>query len=622
MSLEQKLKEKKIALVTCHFMQKQIRKPVAQKHVKEPAENTGKTLADNRPESYMQLKRLSQNQKEHVVVQAKKDQNGLPEKLKTSIEQLSGISMDGVQVHYHSQQPARLNADAFAQGNDIHLGAGQEKHLAHEAWHVVQQKQGRVKPTAQLHGNININDDKHLENEADLMGSKANDFSASKTILSSQTSSNNSQKIIQGAWWYSNNQYAQLSQNPEPDDVTQDEAVHYVNTHYGVRVIEIDVPFSVQEMTVENGWVKLPIRKARQQLVDFAINRTRRGLQQTSHSSAAETETETQGHGLEEPDALMDAEEARTQLKDILKMMAAIFLPAYIAWETYRASSGRHAGGGTGHVSKDLMQQLNNLFDSCHHTIDSLNKAYDVQNRPILHGFLWGIHPAPMPIAEEYASLNDLARGFRQIRFLLLANQAEFQILKEGILGKGIVPDFTDEHHDVHAGASSSTDEAESMVSKRNKGMGGFAMGAATSFGAFNILARFGFDHPFMVLQPFWDSFHVLNEYSVHAAKLRKIEMDAYYRTMQQLQAMEENRRRVLAEIDRMQRNMEHVQGRPNNIPVPDIFNPILPQHPPIEVPLLPINRAQLRMEQLGVAAQRRLIRNALLTARKLIFKF
>jgi hypothetical protein len=25
---------------------------------------------------------------------------------------------------------------------DIHIGPGQEKHLAHEAWHTVQQKQG------------------------------------------------------------------------------------------------------------------------------------------------------------------------------------------------------------------------------------------------------------------------------------------------------------------------------------------------------------------------------------------------------------------------------------------------------------------------------------------------
>ncbi len=56
---------------------------------------------------------------------------------------------------------------------DIHLGAGQEKHLPHEAWHVVQQKQGRVKPTMQMKGGVLVNDEMGLEKEADVMGQKA-----------------------------------------------------------------------------------------------------------------------------------------------------------------------------------------------------------------------------------------------------------------------------------------------------------------------------------------------------------------------------------------------------------------------------------------------------------------
>jgi hypothetical protein len=49
----------------------------------------------------------------------------------------------------------------------------QEKHLAHEAWHVVQQKQGRVRPTLQMRNGVAINDDAGLEKEADVMGTKA-----------------------------------------------------------------------------------------------------------------------------------------------------------------------------------------------------------------------------------------------------------------------------------------------------------------------------------------------------------------------------------------------------------------------------------------------------------------
>lgn len=47
-----------------------------------------------------------------------------------------------------------LQREALAdtQGTDNHVGPGQEQHLPHDAWHVVRQKQGRVKPTLQMKG--------------------------------------------------------------------------------------------------------------------------------------------------------------------------------------------------------------------------------------------------------------------------------------------------------------------------------------------------------------------------------------------------------------------------------------------------------------------------------------
>jgi hypothetical protein len=56
------------------------------------------------------------------------------------------------------------------------VAPGQERHLPHEAWHVVQQKQGRVKPTMQLKDGTPVNDDGGLEHEADMMGAKAVQF--------------------------------------------------------------------------------------------------------------------------------------------------------------------------------------------------------------------------------------------------------------------------------------------------------------------------------------------------------------------------------------------------------------------------------------------------------------
>lgn len=113
-------------------------------------------------------------QKKAMPVQKKANNTGMPDNLKSGVESLSGFSMDDVKVHYNSSQPAQLNALAYAQGTDIHIGPGQEKHLPHEAWHVAQQKQGRVQPTTQMKEGVPVNDDPGLEHEADVMGAKAN----------------------------------------------------------------------------------------------------------------------------------------------------------------------------------------------------------------------------------------------------------------------------------------------------------------------------------------------------------------------------------------------------------------------------------------------------------------
>ena len=106
-------------------------------------------------------------------LQRKSTNDGLPDQLRSGMENLSGINLSDVKVHYNSSKPAQLNALAYAQGSDIHVAPGQERHLPHEAWHTVQQKQGRVKPTLQMQKGVPVNDDKSLEDEADTMGSKA-----------------------------------------------------------------------------------------------------------------------------------------------------------------------------------------------------------------------------------------------------------------------------------------------------------------------------------------------------------------------------------------------------------------------------------------------------------------
>jgi hypothetical protein len=131
------------------------------------------TFVDNRTEATQLKSQQDTAAGSTPPAQLKENNTGLPDKLKTGMENLSGLSMDDVKVHRNSHKPAQLQAHAYAQGTDIHLGPGQEKHLPHELGHVVQQKQGRVKPTIQMKGKVNVNDDGGLEKEADLMGVKA-----------------------------------------------------------------------------------------------------------------------------------------------------------------------------------------------------------------------------------------------------------------------------------------------------------------------------------------------------------------------------------------------------------------------------------------------------------------
>lgn len=176
-----------------HADKKSENKSQAVANVLQKQQNDGSStfqFEDNRPEaiaqrklqeainnspSVQQLKAYQEMADNRSSLQSNPNQNnntGLPDSLKSGIENLSGYSMDDVKVHYNSDKPDQLYAHAYTQGTDIHIASGQEKHLPHEARHVVQQKQGRVKPTVQMKAEVSINDDAGLEKEADIMGAK------------------------------------------------------------------------------------------------------------------------------------------------------------------------------------------------------------------------------------------------------------------------------------------------------------------------------------------------------------------------------------------------------------------------------------------------------------------
>ncbi|HKR03907.1 MAG TPA: DUF4157 domain-containing protein [Bacteroidia bacterium] len=163
---------------TPFFQSKDNRQPeaIAQRETEEMAgEDAGEEELKDSADA-AQLQTAAGNNSAPALQQPKAEtgnNTGLPDQIKTGVEDLSGYSMDDVKVHYNSAEPAQLNALAYARSSDIHLAPGQEKHLPHEAWHVVQQKQGRVQPTMQMKHNVQVNDDPVLEREADVKGNEA-----------------------------------------------------------------------------------------------------------------------------------------------------------------------------------------------------------------------------------------------------------------------------------------------------------------------------------------------------------------------------------------------------------------------------------------------------------------
>lgn len=145
-----------------------------QKHISEPVSSFATQDYSARPSHISHsLAKIPIANPMPATIETRESGTGLPHALKRNIENLSGLSLNDVQVHYNSPKPTLARALAYTQGNEIYLGPKQERHLAHEAWHAVQQKQGRVRPTL-LMRDVKVNDDKALEREADVMGGKAN----------------------------------------------------------------------------------------------------------------------------------------------------------------------------------------------------------------------------------------------------------------------------------------------------------------------------------------------------------------------------------------------------------------------------------------------------------------
>jgi len=160
-----------------------IQRPVQKKsmstahHMENEGENKGLSIMP----PPLQFKSITGKEEEKKSpVQKKSNSNGMPENVQTKMENAFGHDFSNVNVHTNSSSSKDMGALAYAQGNDIHFASGQynpqsqkgQELIGHELTHVVQQREGRVKPTTKAKG-VAVNDDKKLEKEADDMGRKS-----------------------------------------------------------------------------------------------------------------------------------------------------------------------------------------------------------------------------------------------------------------------------------------------------------------------------------------------------------------------------------------------------------------------------------------------------------------
>ncbi|MGB1206183.1 MAG: DUF4157 domain-containing protein [Chitinophagales bacterium] len=183
------------------------------KEMEEEAQMKVNPLQRQEAEEEMQMKENPlQRQEEEEEMQMKENplqkkstnSNGLPAEVQAKMESGLGADFSNVNIHKDSKSATDVGALAYAQGNDVHFAPGQFKPntqagqelIGHELTHVVQQREGRVKPTTQAKG-MPVNDDKGLEKEADDMGKMAaqGKFEDNGKALQKKTVNNNTQTI-------------------------------------------------------------------------------------------------------------------------------------------------------------------------------------------------------------------------------------------------------------------------------------------------------------------------------------------------------------------------------------------------------------------------------------------
>jgi len=196
----------------------------------------------------LQKKAIPENEKKQSGSSGTK--TNLPNDVRGKMESSFGTDFSGVNIHQNSGKASNIGALAYTQGSDVHFAPGQynpgsqkgQELIGHELTHVVQQRQGRVKPTKQGKG-MPINDNPSLEKEADEMGAKASSGLKASPIKQA----GNSVQCSNTPWMDMLNDKQRsglVAFIPELLDLTKEQKVNAINVWSGNADIEDFMPGS------------------------------------------------------------------------------------------------------------------------------------------------------------------------------------------------------------------------------------------------------------------------------------------------------------------------------------------------------------------------------------------
>ncbi|WP_075164051.1 eCIS core domain-containing protein [Microscilla marina] len=347
----------------------------------------------------------------------RRQNNNKETQVKKNVGQLMGTDVSDTKVHYNSSKPAQLQAEATAQGNQVHLAPGKEKHLGHELTHVAQQKQGIVKPTVQANNGTSINNDPRLEKQADDIGAKAlqmksnnTDDTRSTTNSTNTSTSNNQSSPVQlyAAGTYITKEDANLRDDDKKEKITGLNKGEVIRVAPNARELKFTTGFIfgsknhvwVTDSQGNRGWIResaIGGKETTRLVDDYTQNAVRDTMRNVPRGGMRRgfTPPDVQKHQRSNPrikNIVRGIDISQSATAVVTKLLNNINQTGYFTYNgTHHSAlnflSGQNNGGDCRTLSESIRTIMVDIFGFTNINIKSKDNAFRVNNtKPLFDG--------------------------------------------------------------------------------------------------------------------------------------------------------------------------------------------------------------------------------------------